>query len=243
MDDQDVASLVGGIALVVILVVIAWLIVLPSSGTSGGPDRTGRVGDVASGTTSAHQSSSDQLQRCIAADEAIRLPLRRAASSIHQWNIHAGAMNKLVAGAMTPLQATTFWNRTHVVVRHRVARFERAWAHLQRHGTDCPRPDRLTSQAPQQLRSCARQVVIDMRVLYAARAAIDTWRRNMHSLDMVRMGTTSSSTASPRWTAMWGRGQRRIDAYHVAARAARGVSGCVSTVPSSSTVPFLPTVP
>src|SRR5512144_3251212 len=128
MDDRDVASLVGGTAIGIMLLVMAWLIVSPSSGTSAGTDPAAPGGLPSSGTPSSQQlGASDPMQPCADADNAIERPLRRARLGIDRWEVHVRAMNKLVAGAVTGQQATRFWNRARVDARHRVAAFERSW--------------------------------------------------------------------------------------------------------------------
>jgi hypothetical protein len=227
LDDHDVPVLVGGAVLGLVLgAVVTLLVVSPNSHTSGGTDQARLSGALPSATPSAqHRTPPDRMKRCIDAASALELPLRKAASSVDQWEVHVGAMNKLVVGAITLRQATAFWNQTRVGARHRIAELDRAWAHLQRRGVDCPPPAMLPSAAPHELRSCAREVALDLRVLHAARTAIDTWRRHVRAMDMLRMGKMSPSTASQMWLAMWHRGQHEIDMYRVAAHAAREVSG------------------
>jgi hypothetical protein len=185
-------------------------------------------------TSAQQQALADQRQRCIDAVTATQLPLRRASSSLNQWEVHVGAMNQLVTGAITLQQATAFWNRTRVGARHRVERFERAWGRLQRHGLDCPSPGVLPSGSPRQLRSCSREVAADMRVLHAAGTAIQTWRRHVEAMNMLRLGKMSPSTATQMWLAMWHRGQHEIETYRAAARAAHRVPGCSRAAPSSA---------
>jgi hypothetical protein len=205
------------------------------SGAGDTNDRARLSGQRHSSPRSAHQQAlADQRQRCVAAVTATRPPLRRAASSIHQWVIHVRAMNQLVSGAITLQQATAFWNRTRVGARHRVVRFERAWGRLQRQGLDCPSPGMLPLGSPRQLRSCSREVAADMRVLHAAGTAIHTWRRHVEAMNMLRMGKMSPSTATRMWLAMWHRGQHEIDTYHAAVRAAHRAPRCSPAAPSSA---------
>jgi hypothetical protein len=204
-------------------------------GNHGGNQQARLSAQSHSSPPSAHrQAVADQTQRCIDAVTATQLPLRRAASSIDQWEVHVGAMNQLVAGAITLQQATAFWNRTRVGARHRVASFERAWGRLQRHGLDCPSPGMLPSGSPPQLRSCSRKVAADMRVLQAAETAIQTWRRHVGAMNMLRMGTLSPTAATQMWLAMWHRGQHEIETYRAAARVAHQVPPCSRATPAST---------
>jgi hypothetical protein len=222
----------GGVT-VGVLLLITWLVVTPYFFTSG-TNQPGLSRELPSRTPfGQHRSSPDQMQRCTDAATALKSPLRRASASVAQWEIHVGAMNQLVSGAITLPQATAFWNRTRVGALQRVQQFERAWTRLQRQGVNCPRPARLTSQSVPKLRSCAEEVHTDMQVLRAARTAIGTWRRHVRAMNMLRMGKLAPSKATRMWVAMWPRGQHEINMYRVAARVARVVSG--SGCPASAT--------
>jgi hypothetical protein len=238
MEDRDWASVIAGVLLgVVVGAVVAWIIVSPDPVPSGS-GRASLSNALPSAPVATQDArSSDQMQRCIRAAKEVTPSLRRAASSVDQWEIHVGAMNKLVVGAITLQQATAFWNQTRVGAHHRIVEFNRAWARLHRQGLDCPSPAMLPAQAPHELRSCAREVADDIRVLHAARTAIDTWGRHVHSMNMLRMGKLSPSTASQRWIAMWQRGQHEIDNYHAAARTAQHAFGCTSPSVAASASP------
>lgn len=236
---SPVAATRGGTAAIATAVVLGLVlgvgITLAASWPTGSSD-TGAGGDHhqrarlsarhSSPSSPRQQALADQRQRCIDAVTATRLPLRRAASSIDQWEVHVGAMNQLVTGAITLQQATAFWNRTRVGARQRVDRFERAWTRLQRQGLDCPSPGMLPSGSPPQLRSCSREVAADLRVLHAANTAIATWRRHVEAMNMLRMGKMSPSTATQLWLTMWHRGQQEIRTYRAAAGAANSLPGC-----------------
>ena len=219
---------VGGVA-VGVLLLIMWLVVSPYFFASQGADQPRLGRGLPSRTPSAqHRDSPDLLQRCVDAARAMQPPLRRAASSVAQWETHVGAMNQLVSGAITLRQATAFWNRTRIGARQRATQFERAWTALQRQGVDCPRPAKLPSPSVPQLRSCAQEVHADMQVLRAARTAIGTWLSHVRAMNMLRMGEMSPAKATQMWLAMWQRGQHEINTYRVAARVAReaSASGC-----------------
>jgi hypothetical protein len=236
MDDQDVSLLVGGLVVGIVLGVLACLLILwPSRDSSGGTDHARLSGDVPVATPSVDdQPKPDQRQQCAVAADAMQRPLHRAAASMEQWQVHVGAMNKLVTGAISFQQATAFWNRTRVGAYHRIAAFERASAALRRRGLDCPAPAMVAAGAPRSLRACAHEVAADVQVLHLARVAIDTWRRHVHDMDMLRMGTLSPSDASRMWLSMWRRGQHQIDAYAEAVREARSLPGCRPGTPVSS---------
>jgi hypothetical protein len=220
---------------------LAWLVV---SGTHGGADSGGShtvagssTAGSSSGTPSAgghgsavgtRQPSPTRLTRCADAASAISTPLRAAQASVNQWEVHVGAMNKLVVGQISPQQAGAFWKQTRVDAYQRIDRFEKAASRLREHGVDCPAPALLPKSAPTPVRQCSRQVAADLQALNAARAAIDTWRNHMRAMEMLRMGTLSPSAAEKMWLSMWQRGQQEIQAYRTASQAAHSMPGCTT---------------
>jgi hypothetical protein len=239
LDKQDVAeasaALVVGIVLgTIATLAVSWHLVSPGSGGRGDTEQAHLSAQLPSNAPDAEQETQAQLQHCLEAAAATRLVLDRAASSIDQWGVHVGAMNQLVTGVITLQQATAFWNQTRVGAHRRVAGFERAATRLHQHGVDCLPVSQLPAKAPRQLRSCARQVAANLRVLEAAGTAIHTWRRHVMQMDMLRDGKMSPSTATAMWLAMWQRGQEEIATYRAAAHEARSVTGCDAAAPSSS---------
>ncbi len=216
MDDRPAEMYLSGIATGLAALVIGWFLmtVLSTNNDASADPARGLQGDTAA--------------RCSTAADTIARPMRRAAASMSQWEIHIGAMNKLVAGDITFRQATSFWNQTRLGADDRINEFERAIAHLQRRGVDCPSPAWLPSHASPQLRACARQVAADMHVLQEARTAINTWRQHVHAMNMRRMGRLSPSTAEQMWLAVWHRGQHQIEAYRLDDAAAHRIHGCGS---------------
>jgi len=234
MKERDWGNWILGAVLVVALAAIAWTFIVPQSDNaepSRGTDRVSLAGRQAHGAPSHSPQpgeATDQWKHCSQAVVALQHTLHRAAGSVAQWEVHVGAMNKLVTGVFSLRQATAFWNQTRVGARHRVADFEHARAALVRQGVDCPAPSLLPSRSGPNLRACARQVAADLRVLHAAGTAIGTWRRHVHAMEMLRMGKMSPGTATRMWLQMWHRGQHEIDRYRTAARAAHQVSGCTT---------------
>jgi hypothetical protein len=147
---------------------------------------------------------------------------------VSQWEVHVGAMNKLVVGQISLQQAGAFWKQTRVDAYHRINQFERAASRLQEHGVDCPAPSLLPKSAPAPVRECSRQVGADLQALSAARTAIDTWRNHMRAMEMLRMGKLSPSMAEKMWLSMWQRGQHEIQAYQAATHAAHSMHGCTT---------------
>jgi hypothetical protein len=238
MNDRSVALILGSIVIGMVVLGLAWFVRFDVNGSTA----TSRAGQTqptqqthqtqqtgASPTdarTSQPQATAGRMQRCSDAATALARPLRRAAASVDQWEIHVGAMNKLVVGAITFPQATAFWNQTRIGARDRIDAFDRAAASLQRQGVDCPAPDLLPDRSSRELRACASRVAADVRILEAAQTAIDTWQRHVKAMNMLRAGMMSPTTAAQMWLSMWQRGQGEINSYRAAVRAAHGLGGC-----------------
>jgi hypothetical protein len=240
--DPDLGSLLGGIAVGMVLLGAIWLLVASLSGghaNGTAPDVTGpsaALGGVpatsqsAGSTGSASQASGPtRLERCTAAADAVEQPLQLARPALDQWDVHVGAMNKLVVGAITLQQATAFWNQTRVGAYHRIAGFEDAKAQLERQGVDCPAPRLLGSRASPALRTCAQHVAAELRALGSARTAIATWRDHMRAMDQLRAGKLSPTAATQMWLSMWQTGVRELQGYRDAASAAEAGSCSGST--------------
>lgn len=181
--------------------------------------------DTGSATPSSPPAATTRMERCRGADQAMAKPLEAAGPAMDQWAVHVGAMNKLVVGAITYQQASNFWNRTRLGAQRRIARFRDSVGALGHHGVDCPAPSRLTAASPA-LRSCARRVEADERVLQAARTGIGTWDRHVHHMDMLRLGTLSPQKATDMWLSMWQQGVRELRSYRLAVRDARQQGDC-----------------
>src|SRR3954447_22268569 len=121
----------------------------PTAGAGRGRWRARGVGagpsPPASPPSAQHPAVADRMQGCADAAEAVGRTLRQATASLDQWEVHVGAMNQLVVGAISPQQATAFWNQTRVGAQRKIDSFEHAVRRLQRHGMDCPPPSMLPS--------------------------------------------------------------------------------------------------
>jgi hypothetical protein len=142
-----------------------------------------------------------------------------------QWEIHVGAMNQLVVGAITLQQASAFWNQTRLAAKRKIGRFEDAVGTVRRSGLNCPVVDRL-GHASKALRSCALRVDADEQAVETAQTAIRTWATHVEDMDMLRMGHLSPADATQAWLASWEQGLQEIQAYQGAARAARRAGAC-----------------
>jgi hypothetical protein len=165
------------------------------------------------------------LQRCASMAESLATPVRSAGPAMDQWELHVGAMNKLVAGAISLPQATAFWNQTRVGAKKLIADFHRAdrisarqavschWRHFEHH-------------APPALRACAREVAADAKALGAARTAVATWEMHVHDMEALRSGKLSPAAATSMWISMWKEGVHQVRVFHAAERSARRQGGC-----------------
>ncbi|MGZ4428539.1 MAG: hypothetical protein ACXVEU_09905 [Nocardioidaceae bacterium] len=158
-------------------------------------------------------------QRCRQLYAAQAQPRRAAAVSLSQWEVHVGAMNKLVTGALTLRQANAFWNSTRVGASHRLARYDAAVARLRRTHASCPRqPD--TASAG--LMTCQAAVDARKAELRKADIAIETWRHHVRDMEMFRMGKMTPAQATHMWLRNWHRGVTQLNAYRVARKHAAG---------------------
>lgn len=168
------------------------------------------------------------LQSCRQQHDVLRQALRAVGPAMTQWEIHVGAMNKLVAGAISLSQANAFWNNTRVDARQNLSAFYAAQRQASRLQAACPGPMAAMPGMSQSagLRSCARRVAADRRVLSAADTAMATWRHHVLAMNMLRMGSMTPATATRMWLASWQEGVRQIQAYHHAAHAAHAAGSC-----------------
>jgi hypothetical protein len=178
-------------------------------------------------TTSAEPSQQaavarppTQRDRCREVDAELTGQLQAAAPALDQWEVHVGAMNKLVTGEITRKQAGAFWSQSKVDAKRNLARFDSAARQASSADADCPAPASV-AQASTGLRSCATHVAQQRRALEAATIALRTWKAHMRDMAMEDMGHLSSSAATERWLANWQRGIRELRAY----RAAEGSTG------------------
>jgi hypothetical protein len=200
---------------------------------SSGSDQTDARSDSASGAQAAAAPTvlgtqatapvkPDALAGCRAVDRAQRAPMSAARPALDQWEVHVGAMNKLVVGAISLDQANAFWNQTRVGAARHVHAFlvaDRAY----RRGTagPCLRPQRVHA-ASTPLHACAAAVAARDRVIRAAETAASTWNGHVKDMEMLRMGDLSPAKATQMWLASWRTGQRQLTKYDHAVHAARG---------------------
>jgi hypothetical protein len=228
--EPDVGSLLGGIVVGVVIVGAVWLLASYLSGDVGketppaAVEQNALLGD--SPSTASRSPAATRLQRCATAADDVERPLHEAGPALDQWEVHVGAMNKLVVGAITLPQATAFWNQTRVGAYDRIGRFEDAEARLERRGVDCPALRLLGSGASPELRACVQHVAAERRALDSARTAITTWEHHMLAMDKLRAGKLSPTAATQMWMMMWQRGVDELKTFRGAESTARHTGSC-----------------
>jgi hypothetical protein len=190
-------------------------------------DRAGRMGLLDGGGPAAagRPSRPTPMQRCADAADALSVSLNAARPALNQWEVHVGAMNQLVVGAISLQQATAFWNQTRVGAKAHIAEFHRVDRSARRLDGTCPTRGPLTGTSTA-LRACVRQVRADLRAVEVARTAVGTWEMHVRDMERLRSGKLSPAAATSMWLAMWQRGTRELHAFRVASGAARHQTGC-----------------
>lgn len=229
-------SLLYGVFIGALLVTFGWVVVTTrSEGADGGPHGSGRgtltgahhagqSGTSASPpTTSGAQTATvtdQRLVRCRQVYAAQRQPLRAAAASMAQWQVHIGAMNNLVLGVITLQQATQFWNQTRVGAHAKLHAFAAAEARLNQETIRCPRP---AGDASTKVQRCERAVAADAKVLAVAQTALATWRTHVWHMEMLRSGMISAAQATQMWLQSWHEGQGQVTRYQAAVKTSQGL--------------------
>lgn len=183
----------------------------PSAVVDAGTGHSGEHGD---GSTTA-------VERCREVYAAQDEPLRAAAAALEQWEVHIGAMNKLIVGAITLKQATQFWNRTRVGASGRLEDVAAAGRRFDQRTARCPQPGRT---AATELDGCYRAVLARNRALRLASVTLRTWAEHVHHMNMLRSGDMTPEQATELWLQSWRQGDRELRDYRAAAGNAQGLS-------------------
>lgn len=181
------------------------------------------VDDPVPDPTEASETTSP-LDRCLTVHDAQQAPLRAATGSLTQWEVHIGAMNKLVVGAITLQQARQFWNDTREGAHAKLHEFATARRHYDQRIYRCPAPRPAAAEANPALGTCHRAVAADGRTIRLATIALGTWERHVHHMDMLRRGEMTAQQAGRLWLQNWREGDREVQAYRAAARTGRGLT-------------------
>jgi hypothetical protein len=168
------------------------------------------------------QPESDRLQSCREVFAGQTKVLRTVPDPLSQWQVHIGAMNKLVTGVISLKQATQFWNQTRVGAAQGLARYQSASHAFAQRTVRCPRTgdETLTTDA----RQCIEAVAARARELATAGTALATWRVHVHHMEMLRTGEMTPAQATQLWLRSWHAGVQELAVYRAAARQASGGS-------------------
>jgi hypothetical protein len=160
-----------------------------------------------------------RLAECRSVFDAQTQPLRVADASLSQWQIHVGAMNKLVVGAISLDQARAFWNQTRVGAKQLLRRYATAEHDFHQRRASCPTAPNHPAAT---LRTCAQAVAARNHELQLADIAIGTWRRHVRDMEMFRRGLMTPQQATTMWLRNWREGAQQLNQYQTAADAAQG---------------------
>ena len=225
------AFLVGALAGIMILGLV-WAMTGLFAGTDS--DRTATAGSRVTSTPTSDSGPSQETEvsgspslffRCRQADRELAGLLLAAGPAMDQWEVHIGAMNKLVVGAITLQQANAFWNQTRVGAKGNLKHFRSVIHESPLAGVDCPSAAGLT-QAPTALATCVQRVSRERQALEAARAALRTWATHVRHMEMLRMGHMSPAVATQLWLTSWRHGIQELRAYQGAVRAVDASGRC-----------------
>ncbi len=224
-----IVGAVAGALAGALLVAFVWLGVAgPGSGDDPPPDHEGSRpaalhsnSPATDGPANADETSTE-LERCREVFAAQSAPLRAASASLDQWEVHIGAMNKLVTGAITLNQATQFWNQTRVGAATKLKGFDSALDGFQQRSARCPEPSSSGAGLLPERRDCYRAVSARNEALRLATVSLGTWRNHVHHMEMLRKGEMTAQQATSLWLQSWQQGNDEVHAYRAAARAANG---------------------
>jgi hypothetical protein len=146
--------------------------------------------------------------------------LRTGERPLAQWEVHIGAMNQLVAGAISVEQARAFWDETRVGAQRNLARYESARQRLEPAERGC-RPRAGHVHHGQGVGKCRAAVTARTRAVQALDTTLATWREHVRHMEMLRTGRMSAEHAGQLWLASWETGNQQVRDYHAALRASR----------------------
>ena len=222
-----VGALAGGLAGAMVMA-FAWLAMGGPGSEDSSPDRdaagsaplTPTTLPSAGGPVNADEASTD-LARCREVFDAQSAPLRAAAASLGQWEMHIGAMNKLVVGTIKLKQATQFWNQTRVGASTKLKGFSAARDPFQQRSLAARRRAARDRSSPRN-GVPATAAAVRNQTLRLAIVSLGTWQEHVHHMEMLRRGETRPQEATALWLQNWQKGNQEVRAYRAAARAAKG---------------------
>jgi len=162
-------------------------------------------------TPSPQQVADAHIKSCSAVYTLQTAPLQAADASMAQWEVHVGAMNKLVTGAVTQRQANQFWNSTRVGAWTKLHRFTRTQQRYDQRTHRCPQ--QWTASANPAIQTCRTAVATRNHTLKLAAVALHTWRSHVVEMDMLKAGRMTAQQAQDMWLKSWVEGNHQVHAY------------------------------
>jgi hypothetical protein len=207
------------VAVVALTATLSWLSVAwersPGRQDGGAPEADRGTSQADPSDTASLQAVIDSaVQECRSAWAAQEAPLRTAAASLAQWQVHVDAMNQLVAGEITLPEATAFWEQTRIEAAEKVAAFTAADVQYVANDPSCRTP--LVADdtvVVEDLSACEDAVEARDEVLDAARVSIRTWHHHIIDMDLLRAGELSPELALELWRRYWKQGVEELAAY------------------------------
>lgn len=218
-----VGALIGGL-----VVGVVWLgqVVITRDNEPSGSDGAIRQSSGQHGPADSGEPAGDgttRLERCAEVYTAQDEPLRAADAALGQWEVHIGAMNKLVVGAITLKQARQFWNQTRVRAASGLDDFATADQRFDQRTARCPVPAR-SAEATTGLESCHQAVAARKQAIRLATVALRTWEEHVHHMNMLRAGDMTPEEATALWLQSWRQGDREARDYRTAEQTAEGLT-------------------
>ncbi|MGH3423137.1 MAG: hypothetical protein ACRDO8_00330 [Nocardioidaceae bacterium] len=166
----------------------------------------------------------DALHRCKVGYAAEQDAVHAAHVTLHQWDVHIGAMNKLVAGEITLAKARSFWAETRDAAAKNAHAFRSADRAYREQADGCaPLGPTLSGAADPSdaagLTTCAVAMHAGERVLVTARTALTTWEHHIKDMNRLRSGKLSPQKATDDWQKNWKMGNMQMKMYHKPAAA------------------------
>lgn len=208
------------IAVVTITTTFSWLSLEQERSPRG---RDSSTVEIDPSTSPAAPLDTDSLQavidtaveKCRTVWEAQDPPLKAAANSLAQWQVHVDVMNQLVAGETTLAQATAFWEESRILAADNVTAFTEADSTYVASDRSCPTPvmPEGTAVDTEALAACEDGIETRDEALDAARVSIRTWHHHVVDMDLLRAGKLSPELALELWRRYWKQGLDELSAY------------------------------
>ena len=141
--------------------------------------------------------------------------------ALAQWQVHIGAMNRLVTGVISLEQATAFWDDTRRRARALLDRYDAAQEAYAVRTSRCPGSGSVGDR--EGLVRCAAAVSARHLAVRALAVTLGTWDEHVRHMEMLRHGHLSPERAATLWLASWQAGMDEVREYRDAKEAAAGM--------------------